>query len=181
LHSEAKARPGQAESAPPPARARRQLAEKRDRCKDSLWAQALGPLEDPNEHGGNRLAFAKLMRQHYRSDYEALFSAMPNLDGLPQHAGPNGTAAERAAWNKLSEAQRRDVSRVFANIGKAIAAYEATLHHGPAPFDNYIGATLRGAPAARLRRRPCCRRRKSAACGCSSARPNASPAMAGHC
>ncbi|PIL45677.1 hypothetical protein CR105_06250 [Massilia eurypsychrophila] len=31
MHSEAKARPGQAESAPPPARARRQLAEKRDR------------------------------------------------------------------------------------------------------------------------------------------------------
>jgi cytochrome c peroxidase len=119
-----------------------------DGRKDSLWAQALGPLEDPNEHGGNRLAFAKLMRQHYRSDYEALFAAMPNMDGLPDHAGPNGTAAERAAWNKLSEAQRHDVSRVFANMGKAIAAYEATLQHGPAPLDGYIAATLSGAPAA---------------------------------
>lgn len=119
-----------------------------DGRKDSLWAQALGPLEDPNEHGGNRMAYARVVQQHYRHDYEALFQAMPALDGLPANAGPNGTAAERAAWDKLGEAERQTVSRIFANIGKAIAAYEKTLRHGPSRLDHYIDATLRADPAA---------------------------------
>lgn len=119
-----------------------------DGRKDSLWAQALGPLEDPNEHGGNRLAYAKVIAQHYRRDYEALFQTMPVLDSLPANAAPNGTPLERAAWTALSDTQRQDISRVFANIGKAIAAYESTLQHGAARLDHYIGATLRGDPAA---------------------------------
>ena len=119
-----------------------------DGRKDSLWSQALGPLEDPNEHGGNRMAFARLMRQQYRGEYEALFQTLPSFDGLPDNAGPNGTLTERAAWDKLSAAQRVDVTRVFANIGKAIAAYEATLHHAPTRLDRYVAATLAGAPGA---------------------------------
>lgn len=119
-----------------------------DGRKDSLWSQALGPLEDPNEHGGNRVAFAKVMRQHYRSDYEALFKAMPSLDGLPGNAGPNGTPDEQAAWRGMNQAQRQDVSRIFANIGKAIAAYETTLQHAPSRLDHYIAATLKAEPSA---------------------------------
>ncbi len=119
-----------------------------DGRKDSLWSQALGPLEDPNEHGGNRVAYAKLLRQHYKLEYEALFRAMPAFDALPANAGPNGTPQERAAWNALNDKQRQEVSRVFANMGKAIAAYEATLQHGPSRLDRYIGATLEGAPNA---------------------------------
>jgi cytochrome c peroxidase len=119
-----------------------------DGRKDSVWAQALGPLEDANEHGGNRLAYAKLLARHYRAEYEALFQAMPPLDGLPGKAGPAGTPAERSAWAALSETQRRDVSRIFANMGKALAAYESTLHYGPSRLDRYIGATLQDAPQA---------------------------------
>jgi cytochrome c peroxidase len=119
-----------------------------DGRKDSLWSQALGPLEDANEHGGNRLAFAGVVRQHYRREYEALFEALPALDGLPANAGPNGTPAERAAWAGLTEAQRLAVSRVFANMGKAIAAYERTIAHGPSRLDAYTAATLRADPAA---------------------------------
>jgi cytochrome c peroxidase len=119
-----------------------------DGRKDSLWSQALGPLEDANEHGGNRLAFAGVVRQHYRREYEALFEALPALDGLPANASPNGTPAERAAWAGLSEAQRLAVSRIFANMGKAIAAYERTIAHGPSRLDAYTTATLRADPAA---------------------------------
>lgn len=119
-----------------------------DGRKDSLWSQALGPLEDANEHGGNRVAFARLMRQFYQSEYEAVFRGMPALDGLPENASPNGNAAEQLAWKRLSDAQRMDVSRVFANIGKAIAAYEGTLQHGPSRLDHYIAATLARVPDA---------------------------------
>lgn len=119
-----------------------------DGRKDSLWSQALGPMEDALEHGGNRTAFAKLMGRHYRAEYEAVFQRLPNLEALPDAASPNGTPAERSAWAKMSAAERDAVSRVYANMGKAIAAYERKLHFGYSRLDAYIAATLRGEPAA---------------------------------
>ena len=47
-----------------------------DGRKDSLWAQALGPLESPVEHGGSRTQYAHLIDQAYRAEYEALFAAL---------------------------------------------------------------------------------------------------------
>ena len=44
-----------------------------DGRKDSLWAQALGPLEDSAEHGGNRTRYAHLIKTHYRPAYEGVF------------------------------------------------------------------------------------------------------------
>jgi cytochrome c peroxidase len=120
-----------------------------DGRKDSLWSQALGPLEDGVEHGTNRTRVAHLMAAYYRRDYEALFGALPRLDGLPGDAGPKGNAAEQAAWNAIDARRREDVSRVFANVGKAIASYEKSLQHEPTRLDAYIDAVLRGDPAAR--------------------------------
>ena len=50
-----------------------------DGRKDSLWAQALGPLESPVEHGGSRELYAQVIAAHYRLDYEAIFGRMPLL------------------------------------------------------------------------------------------------------
>jgi len=118
-----------------------------DGRKDSLWSQALGPMEDAAEHGGNRVAYARVILEHYRRDYEAVFQALPASEGWPLAGGPNGTVAERAAWENLTPLQRQEVSRVFANMGKAIAAYENTLHFAPSRLDNYIGAVT-GLPSA---------------------------------
>jgi cytochrome c peroxidase len=85
---------------------------------------------------------------HYRADYEALFGPLPTLSDLPADAGPLGSADERAAWQALTQARRDDVSRVFANRGKAIAAYEKTLQHGPSRFDRYAVALAQGDEAA---------------------------------
>ena len=120
-----------------------------DGRKDSLWAQALGPLEDAVEHGTNRTRLAHLVTRNYRFDYEAIFGALPRLDGLPDDAGPRGNATELAAWTALDAHRREEVSRVFSNIGKAIAAYEKSLQHGPTRLDGYVDAVLRGDPAAR--------------------------------
>ena len=111
-----------------------------DGRKDSLWAQALGPLEDVVEHGGNRTRYARLLASNYSKDYESLFGAMPRLDGLPRDAGPHGSAAEKAAWAAMDPRQREAVSRVFANMGKAIAAYEKSLQHQPSRLDRYADA-----------------------------------------
>ncbi|RZJ06979.1 MAG: cytochrome-c peroxidase [Rubrivivax sp.] len=112
-----------------------------DGRKDSLWSQALGPLEDAAEHGGNRLRYARLLQSHYQEPYEALFGPLPSLDGLPHDASPLGTAAERAAWQSMDSPSRDAVSRVFANLGKALAAYEKGLRHEPSRLDAYAERT----------------------------------------
>lgn len=113
-----------------------------DGRKDSLWSQALGPLEDPAEHGGNRTRYAQLMQAHYRVEYEALFGAMPDISKLPRDAGPVGTPGEKSAWNQLDRDSRHAVNRIFSNIGKAIAAYERTLTYQESRFDEYVNGVL---------------------------------------
>ncbi len=117
-----------------------------DGRKDSLWSQALGPLEDAVEHAGNRAQYAHLMQAHYRADYEAVFQAMPDLSVVPLNASPLGTSAEKAAWAAMDNKARSDVSRVFANMGKAIAAYEKTLSHSESRFDRYVEGAIRRDP-----------------------------------
>ena len=46
-----------------------------DGRKDSLWSQALGPLEDAAEHGGNRVRFVKLLQSEYKEPSSAFLSA----------------------------------------------------------------------------------------------------------
>ena len=89
-----------------------------DGRKDSLWAQTLGPLESPVEHGGSREQYAKVIAAHHRGDYEAIFGPMPALS------------------------TRDEATMVFVNMGKAIAAYERTIEYRPSRFDHYV-ETLR--------------------------------------
>jgi cytochrome c peroxidase len=109
---------------------------------DSQWEQALGPLENPVEHGGDRTQYAWLIARAYRAKYESIFGRMPSLDGLPSHAGPVEDTVAAAAWTRLSAARREEISRVYANIGKAIAAYERRIDVAPARFDRYVDAQL---------------------------------------
>lgn len=113
-----------------------------DGRKDSLWAQATGPMESAVEHGGNRTQYAHLIDQFYRAQYEAIFGPLPDLSGLPANAGPIDDPAARAAWEAMSEAARVNVSRIYANMGKAIEAYERKIMPGPARFDRYVEAIL---------------------------------------
>jgi len=113
-----------------------------DGRKDSLWAQAIGPLEDAAEHGGNRLSYARMMQQHYRGEYEAVFGALPDMSLLPSDASPLGTPAQQAAWQAMGKNEQEQVSRVLANIGKAIAAYEKTVRFGESRLDRYIEGVM---------------------------------------
>lgn len=94
-----------------------------DGRKDSLWAQALGPLESLVEHGGTRAHYAQVIAGHYRRDYEALFGALPDLSGTP-------------GWDV--------VTGIFVNIGKAIAAFERLIDFGASRFDDYVVALTSG-------------------------------------
>ncbi|MCB0048164.1 MAG: cytochrome-c peroxidase [Caldilinea sp.] len=110
---------------------------------DSQWSQALIPLENPLEHGGNRTLYAHLLAEHYRAEYEALFDPLPDLadsSRFPRNAGPVDSPAASAAWDRMEPADRDAVNRVFANLGKVLAAYERTIVPQPARFDRYVAS-----------------------------------------
>ena len=93
-----------------------------DGRRDSQWAQALSPIEDPAEHGGSRqhAVHAVASDERLRTQYEDLFGVLPDLD------------------------KSQNVDRMFSNIGKAIAAYERLIMPGPSRFDHYVEAVMSG-------------------------------------
>ncbi|MDI3340652.1 MAG: cytochrome c peroxidase [Sphaerobacter sp.] len=118
-----------------------------DGRKDSQWAQALGPLESPVEHGGTRTQYARLIAEHYRAEYEAIFAPLPadaELQRLPEAAGPVADPAARAAWEAMRPEDRDLVTRIYVNMGKAIAAYLRQIRPGASRFDAYVEALRRG-------------------------------------
>ena len=115
-----------------------------DGRKDSLWAQALGPLESPVEHGGTRAQYAHVVADSYAQEYEHIFGPLPDLSGVARSAGPVADRDAASAWSALGSGQRDDVTRVFVNIGKAIAAYERQIQFGASRFDKYVDALTTG-------------------------------------
>jgi len=95
-----------------------------DGRRDSQWAQALSPLEDPNEHGSSRQQVVAVVAgdDAYKSTYQALFEKLGDVSG-------NDPVALNIA---------------FANVGKAIAAFERTLLPTAARFDDYVDAVADG-------------------------------------
>ena len=93
-----------------------------DGRRDSQWAQALAPLEDANEHATDRGQVVNLVAHDnaYRATYESLFGNLPELTG-----------ADAVALNTA-----------FANIGKAIAAFERTVMPTTSRFDEYVQALV---------------------------------------
>ncbi len=105
-----------------------------DGRSDSLWAQALGPFENPAEFNASRLFVLHRIRVQYASMYNTLFhgTPLPAPEGLPLSGKPGD-----AAYDALSDAQKQDVTRVFVNVGKALAAYERTFRAAPSAIDAY--------------------------------------------
>lgn len=120
---------------------------------DSLWAQALGPVENPVEHGFTRMEVVHALAVYYRAPYEALFGPLPDFGDLqrfPVRASPLGDPAARSAWAAMDEADQDVVNRVFANFGKAIAAFERTLELRPTRFDDYVAGLFGQGPITEL-------------------------------
>ena len=123
-----------------------------DGRRDSLWAQALVPLETPTEMGSTRVEVVRhvVEQPRYRSGYESLFGPVPDVAHLPPRASPFGDAAAQSAWEAMDEPSRAAVDRAFANVGKLVAAFERRLVPSPTKFDRYVAVLLdEGEAAAR--------------------------------
>jgi cytochrome c peroxidase len=107
---------------------------------DSQWSQALGPLENKLEHGGDRTMVARLVVTHYRAEYQAVFGSLPDLAHIPQHASPLGNLEAAASWKSLTPEQQHAINQAFANVGKAIAAFERTIPVPSTRFDDFAAA-----------------------------------------
>lgn len=103
---------------------------------DSAWSQAMGPVENPVEMASTRLAVAHHIAARYRTEYTALFGALPPLDDATRFP-PRGMPGD-AAWEAMRADDREAVTRVFVNMGKAIAAYERAQRYPQAPIDRYV-------------------------------------------
>jgi cytochrome c peroxidase len=68
--------------------------------------------------------------RRYRSDYEAVFGPLP-LAARPGVPSPRGQSSS-------------GVNRVFANVGKALEAYQRRLAPGVAAFDRFVAALRKG-------------------------------------
>jgi cytochrome c peroxidase len=91
-----------------------------DGRKDSQWSQALGSIENPREQNMPRERYIETIRADpdLAQDYAAIFGPLPE------------------------PGDRDGINRAFANVGKAIAAYERRIMPAPAKFDRYVDAIL---------------------------------------
>lgn len=89
---------------------------------DAVWSQALLAIENPKEMDFSRAEVAHYVAAQHSEAYEATFGALPDLSQVPQRAQPGD-----AAWEAMNVAQQEAVERVFANVGKALEAYQRRL------------------------------------------------------
>ncbi|MGH8223584.1 MAG: cytochrome c peroxidase, partial [Woeseiaceae bacterium] len=124
-----------------------------DGRRDSLWAQALTPMESVGEMENTRVNVVRyvLGNEKYASALKKMGGAVSDFGDesrFPPGAGPYTTAAGKGAWYGMRPEDREAVNRAFSDIGKIIAAYVETLQHAPSRFDSFVEALLEGDPAA---------------------------------
>jgi len=108
---------------------------------DSQWSLPLVVAENPKIMKSTRLAIVHMIYAKYKTEYEAVFGA---LDARLDPANANAAAFPAtgkpgdAAWDAMPVADQTIANTIFANFGKAIAAYMRKLVSRDAAFDRYV-------------------------------------------
>ena len=114
-----------------------------------MWSQALTPIEAPQEMAGDRVAVARFIagNKDYRNQYESVFGSLPftgNEVVLSASATPMGDQKQKQRWSEISASEQEKFNTVFANIGKALAAYQHTLKPIKTRFDLFTEEVASG-------------------------------------
>lgn len=105
---------------------------------DSQWAQALGVPEGAAAMASTRSKVALHVYDEYREEYEAVFGTMPALrDDTDTPLVDPTYKPGMAEWDALPQESRDAVESVYANFGKAVAAYERLLVSRNSRFDRF--------------------------------------------
>jgi cytochrome c peroxidase len=116
---------------------------------DSLWSQALFPMQSSVEMNLSRLEVAHRIGDLYAAKYAGVFGALPALADaarFPSKGGPGD-----AAFEGMAAADRDAVNRVLANVGKALEAAQRKMATGQSNFDRYIRGKSSALTAAQVR------------------------------
>jgi cytochrome c peroxidase len=114
---------------------------------DSQWSLPPAVAENAKIMSSTRLAVVHMIYAKYKTEYEAVFGALdPRLDpadanaaDFPATGKPKASAAAAdGPWELMAAADRTIANTVFANFGKAIAAYMRKLVSREAAFDKYV-------------------------------------------
>mgnify|MGYP002382283072 CR=1 FL=1 len=104
---------------------------------DTLWMQALGPFEDAKETGSSRLFVAHQVAARYKTAYEAAFAKYPLPDMSDTARFPPQGKPGVPVYDAMAPADKDAVTRVYVNVGKAVAAYERSLRVQANALDRY--------------------------------------------
>jgi cytochrome c peroxidase len=108
-----------------------------DGARDSLWHQALAPIENPKEMGSSRSYVVKAVMRHYQSDLAKLVKFPAGWNKLWPRLPDSGKPGD-PQFDRLPNNDKEKVNRVFASVLKAIAAYEQKIVSGQSPFDRFV-------------------------------------------
>lgn len=109
---------------------------------DTLWAQALLPIEDPGEIGSTRVALVRRVATAYAAELAAAFPALPLPTAAELAELPSSGMPGDAAYDALPAPTRERVTRVAVAAAKSIAAYERTFRVVPNRLDAYAAGDL---------------------------------------
>ncbi len=112
---------------------------------DSLWSQAMRPMESAVEMGGHRLQFFQLLQNDaaLREAYQQVVGDLPTLEVPAENLGDWA-----ARWETMDPSDQSQVTEVFVNLAKCIAAYERRLVSRNSVFDRFVEGFRRGHKAA---------------------------------
>jgi cytochrome c peroxidase len=119
---------------------------------DSLWAQPIAAMENEAELNSSRLAVAHRIYDQYRTSYEALFGALPDLREAARF--PRDGKPGTPAFDNLSRADQDAIDLIIANVGKSLEAYQRLLvssAFSPSPFDRFLAGDATAMSAAAIR------------------------------
>jgi cytochrome c peroxidase len=119
-----------------------------DGAADSLWMASVRAIVMPHEMGMTPQSVHRLVAgdAELARAYRRLFGAVPKAPRPAAAVLPaSGRFADDVAAGEalLAQAPRASLD-VLVNLGKALAAYQATLRSGPSPFDTFRAALERG-------------------------------------
>lgn len=115
---------------------------------DTLWMQALGPFENPNEYASSRLFVAHQIADRYAAEYAAVFAKYPLPDLSDAARFPAAGKPGDPSWQAMTAADRDDVTRIYVDVSKAIASFERTLRVKPNALDRYAAGDAAALDAA---------------------------------
>jgi cytochrome c peroxidase len=114
---------------------------------DSQWSLPLAVAENGKIMKSSRLQIAHMLYAKYKTDYDAIFPvpldaaldpAAADAARFPATGRPKAAADADGPWELMTQPDRDIVMRIYANFGKAIAAYMRRLVSRNAAFDRLV-------------------------------------------